>query len=492
MNTADDFIDVYGRRVLVANNTWSIVTSTGIERLSWSAIDQAGEPLASLCREYVRHELLTQSPIEAVNSHSELSGFARFHAANPQHCIQTSAHAYLAHLTVKKQRHRWSRIRSFCRMFAERNHPAFDKAGLPELNRIKVGGNKKGEAVRNLHETKGPLTRQESTVWRQHILADDDDSYAAVRERCVAILTTTLGLRPTTVHHIMESDFVINVTIDDQPAAFALDVPRAKKGTAPRVQFRRIALHEKLAREIQQLIALNRERFSAPVRPEHRPLFYAQRLHPEFGDAGYKESSTGIAVILRHAVQRYGVVSPRTGELIKLFPTRLRRTAATMLAREGYSPEQIAYFLDHEDLQQVGQYANATQGVVEHLDRAAASTYARYLSAFSGSPPKPSSTVTSGKTVSYVTEEGEHHFLGKCGQTVQCVLHAPFSCYRCEKFKPFSDAAHGAFQADLLNRRKKLSKARTLAERRLAPLLDETIYALALVQRLIEEQTDAS
>jgi hypothetical protein len=488
MNNQSDFLDVYGNPVLIEPHRWTIATSMGIKHLPWAVIDRAGELLSSLSREYIRNRLLNESPIEAANLHKELSGFARFFKSIPEAPIHAAILGHLAYLTSKGSRCRWARVRSFYRFFAERRHPAFDQKALIEINRVVVGGNPKGVAVRTGDPVKGPMSREEAALWRDAILNDDDDSYSAIRERVVAILVTILGLRPTSIIHLMESDFVADVTVNDVPAAFALDISRAKKRVAPRTLHRRIPIHPQLAREIGRLITLNRSTHPEPLSEEERPLLFATAPNLAFGSLGWRESSAGVAAILQRAVQRYGVVSPRTQHPLVVFPTRLRRTAATALAREGHSTEQIAAFLDHEDLQHASVYTDAARGVIEQLDAALADTYAPFINAFKGAIPKPSAQKRRTKTVSYVTDAGRLHVLGECGQErVPCRLHAPYTCYSCELYEPFSDADHVALQRDLFTRRARLEKSTRLAERRMAPLLDRAIFGLAHVKLLIEE-----
>ncbi|QSY10302.1 tyrosine-type recombinase/integrase [Burkholderia pseudomallei] len=329
-------------------------------------------------------------------------------------------------------------------------------------------------------------------MWRNAILSDDDDTYEAVQERGVAMLTTILGLRPTSIIHLMESDLVRDVVIDDMPVAFALDIPRAKKRAAPRKLLRRIGIHPQLAAILQTLIELNQTRHPEPTSAADRPLFFSPEGNQEFGAIGWRESSKGIAAILRRATKRYGVISPRTQRPLNIFPTRLRRSAATALAREGYSTVEIASFLDHEDLQSAGIYTDATRGTVTQLDAALADSYAPFFNAFQGAIPKPSSERLNLKRVSYVTDDGKLYTLGECAQEKACALHPPYSCYGgCEMYRPFSDVEHDVLQRDLLTRREKLRKAGTVAMRRMAGLLDLAIIGLAHVKRLIKELTDA-
>ncbi|WP_238326647.1 tyrosine-type recombinase/integrase [Burkholderia pseudomallei] len=411
MNDNSNFLDVYGNQVVVEPHRWTIVTSTGIHTLSWASIDSAGEPLASTIREYTGNRLQTESPIEALNCHTYLSGFARFCKTKPTAPMHASALGYLSHLTALGRRWEWARTRSFYRFFAERRHPEFDRQALTTINRVVVGGNRKGGPVKDGHPLTGPLTREESLLWRNAILSDDDDTYEALQERGVAMLTTILGLRPTSIIHLMESDLVRDVVIDDMPVAFAIDIARAKKRAAPRKLLRRIGIHPQLAAILQTLIELNHKRHPEPTSAADRPLFYAPKGNQHFGAAGWRESSTGIGAILKRAAKRYGVISPRTQRPLNIFPTRLRRSAATALAREGYSTVQIASFLDHEDLQTAGIYTDATRGTVEQLDAALADSYAPFFDAFKGAIPKPSSEKVNMKRVSYVTDDGEFHML---------------------------------------------------------------------------------
>lgn len=488
MSSHANFIDIYGNPVVVEPHRWTIATASEIERLPWRAIDRAGEPLSSTCREYTRNRLLTESPIEARNVHAELRCFARFYMTLRSTDVPTAVLQYLAYLTSRGARWRWARIRAFYRYFALRGQPGFNSKALVEIDRIVVGGNPKGEAVRTRDPLYGPMSQEESTLWKDAIRNDDDDSYAAIQERVVAILLTILGLRPASIVHLMESDLIEDVTIAGTPVAFALEVPRAKKRVAPRTLLRRIPVHARLAREIKRLIRLNRQIHPQPVAANERPILFAAENNPDFGVRGWQESSSGVWNILQRAVRRYNVISPRTQRRLKVFPTRLRRSAATALAREGYSARQIAAYLDHEDLQHVTVYTDAASGTIEYLDAALAESYAPFFDAFKGAIPTPSSQHERTKTVSYVSDDGHFHLLGGCGQKrIPCELDAPYACYGgCELFEPFSDADHDSLLRDLLARRAEFGKSKRLAERRLATLLDRTIFGLAHVKLIIQ------
>lgn len=492
MSEHEDFDDVYGNRVVVQPEHWTFVTSKGVERLSWKALDRLGGGFRSLCQDFVQNRLLTVSPIEAANCHRELSAFAHFCESQATATVQVWALSYLSHLTSNGRRYRWARIRSFCRYFQNRRHPEFDRETQREIDAVKIGGNPKGAAVKSGDQIKGPFSREEAFLWQRAILTDDDDSYSAVQERAVTALITVSGLRPVSLIHLLERDFVKHSTVDETPVSFELAVSRAKKRVAPRTLLRDVPVHPQLAEMIQKLIDANRQMYPYPVAEDERPLLFASTQNSDFGPLGLRKHSAEIAAIVQRAAKRYGITSPRTELPLNVFPRRLRSSAATALAQEGYSAEQIAAFLDHEDLQHVGDYADAGRYTAGYLDAALADRYAPFINAFKGAIPKPSKRTPGGITVSYVTDDGRLLVLGECAQKrIPCVLHPPYSCYGdCDKFEPFSDAEHDALQTDLHNRREELRTARTVAKRRMATLLDSTIFGVAQVKNLVEDMND--
>jgi hypothetical protein len=91
-------------------------------------------------------------------------------------------------------------------------------------------------------------------------------------------------------------------------------------------------------------------------------------------------------------MESLSAISERTGETMKITPTRLRRTRGTRAAMEGHGVLVIAELLDHSDTQNAGVYVEARPEIVERIDKALALHLAPLAQAFASpagwQPPK--------------------------------------------------------------------------------------------------------
>lgn len=125
------------------------------------------------------------------------------------------------------------------------------------------------------------------------------------------------------------------------------------------------------------------------VNPEERPLLInrngnkAAILSKDLDNA-FNLTSSDISRLLSAFVKRHNIISPLTGELMRVTPRRLRYTLATGLAAEGISKRELARILDHTDTQHVNVYFEMAGRIVQHLDKATAKGFSTYLNFFRG------------------------------------------------------------------------------------------------------------
>lgn len=187
--------------------------------------------------------------------------------------------------------------------------------------------------------------------------------------------------------------------------------------------------------------------------PNPRPLFVkvggnqAAILSNDMKNV-YNMTSFDITKLLRQFVERHEIISPLTGELLQLNVRRLRYTLATGLVAEGISRSELARILDHTDTQHVQVYFELAGGIVEHLDKAAAKGFSKYLDFFRGKIIETADEAVNGeldnKHLSFIDEENptDQTEIGVCGESKICHLDPPFSCYLCPKFQPYRHADH--------------------------------------------------
>ena len=260
-------------------------------------------------------------------------------------------------------------------------------------------------------------------------------------------------------------------------------------------------LEPEIAKHVLELIDASRHRkllieVDGKAVEVTRPLFINPRknayaIDSKRWDEAYNMLSTGIANLVKAFIKRHNIISPLTGELLHVTPRRLRYTLATGLAAEGISKRELARILDHTDTQHVNVYFEMAGKIVEHLDRATAKGFSKYLSFFKGRLIDSDEDAVNGerddKHLTFVDDQNtvDQADIGICGESSVCHLDPPYSCYLCPKFQPYRHADHEHVLECLLAGREERLKRYENA--RLGIQLDEVIAAVAQVAKLCEE-----
>lgn len=195
--------------------------------------------------------------------------------------------------------------------------------------------------------------------------------------------------------------------------------------------------------------------------------------------------TTELSIWLKDIVSSLSIVSERTGEYLKVFPTRLRRTLATRAAREGFGELVIAELLDHTDTQNTRVY---TENVPEHVDainKAVARQLAPLAQAFAGMlVNKESDAVRGNDLASRVRCESGN--VGTCGHYGFCGALAPIACYTCRNFQPWVDGPHEEVLDGLIADRERVLEV--TKDKTMAAVNDRTILAVTQVIQSCEKR----
>ena len=165
-----------------------------------------------------------------------------------------------------------------------------------------------------------------------------------------------------------------------------------------------------------------------------------------------------------------------------------------MLTNTGISRSELARILDHTDTQHVQVYFELAGGIVEHLDKAAAKGFSKYLDFFRGKIIETADEAVNGeldnKHLSFIDEENptDQTEIGVCGESKICHLDPPFSCYLCPKFQPYRHADHEHVLDCLL--RSRAERIEKYTNSRLGVQLDDVIAAVAQVAKICEVRSE--
>lgn len=379
----------------------------------------------------------------------------------------------------------------------------FSNAYALELEAMQIPGNPKGEAVRLEDPDSGPLNRTlELPLIISALKNDLSLEFDHLQEKAAVSLMIAFGRNPANLTYLRESDLE-KLAPDSEDPCYQLKIPRIKKRQLdPRDDFIEEYLDPFYGQILDQLINANKKiKLTHDGKiisdPAKRPLFIKQKGNRSAIASNdilniYNLTSLDIANLLTRFVSRNKIISPLTSDLIRINPRRLRYTLATGLAAEGISRRELARLLDHTDTQHVQVYFEMASSIVEHLDKAIAKGFAKYLIFFKGSIINDEKDAINGdrddKHLSYVDEEdpSDQSQIGICGESRVCHLDPPYSCYLCPKFQPYRNADHEHVLDCLLRDREE--KLKKYENSRLGIQLDEVISAVAEVVQLCNKE----
>lgn len=379
----------------------------------------------------------------------------------------------------------------------------FCPAYAMELDSTTIPGNPKGEAVRMEDPDTGPLHRTlELPLLLAAMKRDDSTEFEHLQQKAAVALSIALGRNPANLTYLKCKDMVNLVPESDEPC-YVINVPRIKKRQLnPRDDLLQEYLDPEFAKYILQLIDANKDiRTAISIGGKsieiEKPLFIKPIMNRTAIASGMVEDtfnmcSEDISELLKNFVQRHKIISPITNELLHISTRRLRYTLATCLASEGISKAELARILDHTDTQHVLVYFEIAGNIIEHLDKAMAKGFAKYLRYFKGNIIESDEDAINGaredKRLSFVNEENptEQTEIGVCGKQSICHLDPPFSCYLCPKFQPYRHADHEYVLDCLLASRE--VRIQKYENSRLGIQLDQVIMAVAEVSEQCKQE----
>jgi len=372
------------------------------------------------------------------------------------------------------------------------------------LDGWRLSGNRKGEAVQLRSPTEGALSELEFEALNSALTTAFEMGRVALDDFVLVMLTAFSGRRPSQLGDLKGEDFISSQSIDGL-VEFALNVPRRKQRGRPfRTSFKPFALNSDNGSAVAALIANNNARLNRlnalvpnPLAPSDLPLFPDWHMVRKFArlspsvraalppDTLHLRTRT-ISKSICDVVEQLELISERTGEALNFFPTRLRRTAGTRAAQEGYGPLLIAELLDHSDTQNVNIYVENIPEHVDAINRAVASQLAPIAQAFTGKIVDNESQAVRGEDPSSRVRSPAGQATGTCGHHGFCGAFAPIACYTCANFQPWLFGPHEAVLEYLLSDQDRISKI--TGDKQISTITNRTIIAVTRVIQLCSER----
>jgi integrase len=357
---------------------------------------------------------------------------------------------------------------------------------------MKTVGHQVGVAVRTMDPSTGPLTDLEYESFVAALRQSFATAKISVSDYALLVLAVSLGCRSMQLALLKAGDLSI-ARRSDGSKTYMLRIARLKQGKniRPRTLFRVRDLAPAVGRLLESQIALverwagrrNVPLVEAPLFPSTKTLTQGRRIMP--GDLEGHYSGRGLGSKIARILNGLRAISPRTGEPMKLFQTRIRRTLGTRAAAEGLDAPVIADLLDHSWIDSSLVYIECRPAMIQRIDKALALRIAPLAQAFAGQLVERSTNDVDGQgKVLHISGESSLHPLGRCGKASSCWLAAPLACYTCPYFNPWRDDVHQLLLDRLLRERDELLASSDL---RIASVNDRTILAVAeVVNRCLE------
>lgn len=403
-----------------------------------------------------------------LNSFNELSNFVL--SKEPAPMDEICAHEiqnYFQSLNPKK-RSRVGCLRSLLTHWIKADIPGLS-TDLPDcVHKLRVPGNEKRNAVRTMDPHKGPLVDLEvqAIVTSASQLCSTNE--LSLRNYALLRVLLLCGGRSRSICLINHSDIVL-----DEAGCTMLMLPSHKRN--------RSAKPFPVPSDLVPVLSALREQDSAL-----QPNLSVSQLPLFPGCKGIRNTDRDLGLIVRKISAKLNVISPRTGERINLSPRRFRYTFGTRVYEEGGSALVTAELLDHIDLQHVDVYVGNSHTIADRHEMASIERLTPILSRFKGTLVSNADEALFGDNPKNRISDDDDCEIGSCGTMASCQQRAPVACYTCPLFQPFTGAPHEQLLEKILLERKRLVKN---GERRIAAVLDETIFAITQVIQKCREQS---
>lgn len=370
------------------------------------------------------------------------------------------------------------------RQWRELGYTAINDDAELLLNQLRLKGNEKGVAVLTWDVHKGPFTHLETEALYDSLNNAFAYGNVSISDYVLAWLYILLGQRNKQYAVLKVCDVQVKTNADGIPT-YSIFMPMAKnREPNPRAILEERPLIEQFGEILLEYSEKIRESFKSILpEPTQAPLFPA--FNQKDGSPGFEFHSLprDIGENLSKTLERLGVVSERTGQVMNISPIRFRRTIGTRAAEEGHGPLVIARLLGHSDIQNVGVYSANSPAIIERIDRAIAMDMAPLAQAFSGTLVDGLSEDSSRRIIDLRVDRSGAP-MGDCGKHGYCGFNAPIACYTCSSFEAWVDGPHEAVLQYLIAQREKQLK---VSDKRIASINDRTIFAVAAVIKACQE-----
>lgn len=389
--------------------------------------------------------------------------------------------SYYSSVTKNSLARRMGRLRVLIGAWEVLSLPGLESDGSEFLRSLTLPYSSKDVAMRTADPNAGPFTDLEFNALADAISRLDEKDLSDKWHKLVILVDIVFGLRPAQLALLHVED--VQRREFDGHWRYFLQIPQVKQKYQPlRTEFRLRAIPADLGPRLWAYANEVRTAFSS-TGSEAIPLFPARA---DVESSGARRARYSVAADLSQSVlkvlDRLKVRSPQTGEELRIFMYRFRRTFASRAAAEGWTAAAIAEVLGHNSIRTVLRYIRESPSLGQRIDAATTRELAPLAAAFVGRLiPNESAATRCGDASSRITDPFNKNVagaIGSCAESGACDRRVPTACYRCERFEPWLDAPHEELLQHLLEERRSLERSAT---KRVAAVNDLEILAVQSV-----------
>ncbi len=505
INSENTAISYFGYSFEPSSHKWQLSRDNQIY-LSW--VDNfLVEKLKHSFLKVLQYYAENYSPAHTNSLSDRFREFARFIKAYRGIIDKISSSDLMNYRATLNREHEWylGTLRGFFKTWLNLGYEGIEGDVQDLLNNWRLKGNIKGKSVQTLCPKEGPLSDLEFEALHESLINTFERGDIELDSFVLVQLFIATGRRPAQLGDLKNKD-LIEVQSKEGLKEFFLNVPRRKQRAKKwREEFKTFALVPEIGKLVKKLIEKNNLHLHAIIdKPvvnceEELPMFpdwemlqktilsqQALNLSALFKTQSYHKTTRKLSLRLKKVINSLMILSERTGKILNILPTRLRRTLATRAAREGFGELIIAELLDHTDTQNARVY---TENVPEHVDainQAVARQLAPLAQAFAGMVVEKESDARRGNDIASRVRSVNGNNIGTCGHYGFCGALAPIACYTCRNFQPWVDGPHEEVLNSLIADRERVLQI--TKDKIMAYVNDRTIIAVTQVIQICERR----
>ena len=344
------------------------------------------------------------------------------------------------------------RLRALLKLWHEQGYPGVSDDVAELVDSWTLKGAVSGAAVKSLDPVVGPLTDVELQIFNDAVPQMYEHNQISLSTLAYALLLSHTGRRPVQLTLIRIGD-IYSGAIPKGGGAHVIRIPRAKqRGVVTGSELKSFAITANLHRVLHAQANDVIQRLSSHINGLPKTLIAQLPLFPSWYHVKkiddietltgrlQNDSLCATTDSMDDALNKLNIVSPRTGERMKINARRFRYTQGTRAAKAGFGVYVIAELLDHSTTQSAAVYTRDHPNFRFKVDAAVGQALIPIAQAFAGKLVDDASAAINGTDITKRVRNAEAT-LGVCGNHAFCGLN-PVACYTCANFQPFLNAPH--------------------------------------------------